>query len=127
MQLDFEPGRTEVAGRPHLDNLAGAKHIGAKDPADRLGETPRRIFSRWVLFRKAAVPGGGAAHGAGRQAMNDIGRDRGGGRYEEKHDKAVIRTAAFSDRHNRQPWLADLHRHAIAGKACDHWRQSVDE
>jgi hypothetical protein len=40
--------------------------------------------------------------------MNDIGCERGGHGDEEKHDQAIMRTAAFGDRHDRQPCHAGL-------------------
>jgi len=125
MQLDFEPGWTGVAGAASR-HARGHEIHRCQRPGESAGRNSPRILCRWVLFRKAAVPGGGAAYGAGREAVDDIGRDRGGGRDEEKHDQSIIRTAALGNRHDRQPFYAGLRGHPCPGDALHDGRHGID-
>ena len=127
VQFDAEPRRARVAGRRHHDAFAGAEHRGAEHAADRLGETRRGVLRRRARVGIAAVPCRRAAEPRRRQAVDDEGRQPPRQAHEHEHQKAVIGTAARGDRHDREPWCADLHRHARPDQRQADRRQRVDE
>ncbi len=75
-QFHREPRRPPIAWRRDLDVLAGVKHDGTENPADRLREARRGVLGRRICIRISAVPGRRAAQLVGGQPVDRPGRER---------------------------------------------------
>ena len=112
VQFDSQTRRPDVAGRRHLDMFAGVERERAEDAADGLREASAGILRGGGRIGKTAAPGRCPAQRMRGEAVDDECRERCGDRDEQKHQQAIVGTAAFGNRYDRKPGLVGLHRHA---------------